>query len=170
MGKDYYDDSVINDDNELKAAYGSWDKVGRTYYGVLVAKDMADNKMKPGTKTTIYTLANAMMKDDASAEKEEVEGGTINIYGRGAKDPQIISGLDKAKMGQVVVATYAEEGESTKVGYQPFKVIKVYSPKDKDENAIMDLDVLKEYRQDHGEVDIADVEMPDVDTDIPFEN
>lgn len=106
---------LFTEDNELKPEFFKLDKIGKEVQGVLVEKKIVTNSLKtPSVRQTIYTL----MRDDKTL---------IYIGGRGNQDPQVITGLEQAKLGEYVGLKYTEDIKSTKAGYNDTKILKVYS-------------------------------------------
>jgi len=126
MAKEKKED-LFSEENELKPEFWKLDKVGDSTKGVLVDKKIVINQLKdPKVRQTIYTL----IRDD---------GSPIFIGGRGNQDPQVISGLEQAKMGQYVGIKYTGNVK-TKSGMHDAKIVKTFT------NNEMKEDVLNEYR------------------------
>lgn len=116
---------IFDSDNEVKVPFGKFDKVGRAYKGVYVKKETVPNALRPGTNQVIYTLADAYEKTDET-EWTPIEGSILRISGRGNRNPAQLPALEICKFGELVAVKFVEE-RKTKPGFNPVKIIRVYT-------------------------------------------
>lgn len=104
---------LFSDDNKVKNNFWSPKSIGDSASGFLVKKEIWDNRLKPGTKQTIYFLA--------------AEDGTITCVAGRQGNPAVISGLENCKLGQKVGVKYTAEKPHSKPGFNAIKVITAYA-------------------------------------------
>ena len=98
---------------EVQSNWFKTEKVGDKIKGTLVGK-----KIQPSTDPTF---------SDQLVVELKKEDGTKWKYGVSVKKAGTVDRLNNCKLGEVVGISFAEELPATKKGFQPTKVIKVYS-------------------------------------------
>lgn len=122
-------------ENEAQNNFVSWSQVGDFVYGTLigireVASTLPD---KAGEMQKIYDVlvkeCSYHLLDDKKRVVEEAvepqEGDLVSVGGRKTID----SRMARVKVGQIFGLKFVEELPSKTKGYNPTKLIKVYTPK-----------------------------------------
>lgn len=121
----------FTEEDVVKTPFAKWDKVGKSYIGVFVQREIVPNNLpgKEGTNQAIYYLADAVEKyvDQPSTP---IEGGVLKISGRGVRNPSVIPQLETCHPGHLVKIEYTEEMKSKRAGFSGAKILKVYRKKD----------------------------------------
>ncbi len=118
--------------------------------GTLIAKRQINSTIpgKEGTKTNVYDLkadtGSYHVLDDKKKVVETpvvVEPGSFySIGGTNVIDRQ----MQNIRVGQKIGFKFIEEKPSKTKGFAPAKIIRVYTPKGEDGNALMDDEFLKQ--------------------------
>lgn len=129
---------LFSDSNKLENnPFFKFDKVGDEVSGVLVARDIRPNKLKPGTDQEVYTL----VKDDGS--QIQVAGRmTISYHG---KPTAIFGAAHSLPFGTLVGFRFDREDKPKQAGFNATKIINAYT------NGTMKPEVYKEYLGVSGE-------------------
>jgi len=124
---------IFDAENEVKSSFIQWGKPTNFIIGTLVDKREVENQLadKAGTMQTIYEILVEkgeynVINEDKSIAKEptELKAGEIwSIGGKAAIDSQ----MRNVKIGQKLGMKYMEEVPSKTKGYNPTKVIKIYT-------------------------------------------
>ena len=146
-------DDIISDENEIKIPYASWDKVGKSYKGVYVLREVVPNSLKVGEQQVNYTLAEATERVDEKSEAKPVEGSILKVSGRGSRNPAVLPQLELCKLGQVVAIKYVEQRKPNKPGHDGAKIIRVYTKGE------MKPEVLAEF---NGEEEVSDIDADEI--------
>lgn len=136
--------------NEAQNSFVSWGSVGDFILGTLVGvkevkstlPDRAGQMQKVYTvkvKEALYHLLDEK-KNVVEPAEEPAEGDVVSVGGRSTID----SRMARVKLGQVFGLKYVEDQASKTKGYNPTKVIKVFTPKDASGEYEMDAEWLKE--------------------------
>ena len=150
----------MEQEEELKLPYATWDKIGKKYSGIYVKKEivpvMADQAANKGTnKQTIYYLAEATVQQD-NGPVEPIEGGVLKVYGRGymMKFPP----MDIAEFGQKISFKFVEQRAPAKKGVSGAKIIRISRVK-----GVMKMDVVEKFKQSsEEELDTSDIEAESI--------
>ena len=126
-------DDFFSEENEVKSSFIQWGKPGDFLIGTLVDKREVENQLadKAGTMQTIYELKvdkgeYHVINEDKSIATEATALKSDDIWSIGGK-PAIDSQMRNVKIGQIVGMKYMEEKPSKTKGYNPTKVIKIYT-------------------------------------------
>jgi len=124
---------VFDEENEIKASWVKWGKVGNKIFGTLISVREMESQLpgKKGEIVKIYEiLADGGEFNDIDEDKKPVkevttiDPGTTWLVGGGV-------GLDNAlrnvKIGQILGIKFTEEKPAKQKGFNPLKVKKVFS-------------------------------------------
>jgi hypothetical protein len=124
---------IFDAENEVKSSFIQWGKPGDHIVGTLVDKREVENQLadKAGTMQTIYELLVEkgeyhIIKEDKSIDEKATTLNPSDIWSIGGK-AAIDSQMRNVKIGQKVGMKYMEEVPSKTKGYNPTKVIKIYT-------------------------------------------
>jgi len=124
---------IFDAENEVKSSFIQWGKPGDHIVGTLVDKREVENQLadKAGTMQTIYEIKvdrgeYHIIKEDKSIDATATKFNADDIWSIGGK-AAIDSQMRNVKMGQKVAMKYMEEVPSKTKGYNPTKVIKIYT-------------------------------------------
>ncbi len=136
-------------DNEASNNFVSWSQVGDYVYGTLigireVASTLPD---RAGEMQKIYDVKVKECEYHVLDDKKKVvedavtpsEGDIVSVGGRKTID----SRMSRVKVGQIFGLKFVEEQPSKTKGYNPTKIIKVFTPKGTDGEFEMDEDFLQ---------------------------
>ena len=145
--------------NEAQNAFASWTVVGDYVFGTLIARRTVASTLpdREGEKQNIYEIkideGSYHILDD---KKKVVEapivlskGDIISVGGRWSID----SRMERVKIGQKVGLKFSEEKPATTKGYNPAKIIKVFTPKNEAGEFEMDAEWLEEQKEETGDLD-----------------
>jgi len=135
-------------ENEAQNNFISWGVVGDFVYGTLIGVREVKSTLpdKAGEMQKIYDVKVKECSYHILDEKKRVveeavepqEGDMVSVGGRKTID----SRMARVKVGQVFGLKYVEEQPSKTKGFNPTKLIKVYTPKGTDGNFEMDEEFL----------------------------
>ena len=135
-------------ENEAQNNFISWGQPDDYAYGSLIGVRQVKSTL-PGKEGQLQKIYD-MQVDEASyhvldENKDIVEeavvpqkGDMVSIGGRSTID----SRMARVKVGQKFGLKFIEEAPAKQKGFNPTKVIRVYTPKDKDGNFLMDEEFL----------------------------
>lgn len=122
-------------ENEAQNNFVSWGEVGDYVYGTLIGIRRVKSTLpdRAGELQTIYDVkvkeCSYHVLDDKKRVVEEPvvpsEGDMVSVGGRSTID----SRMARVKVGQIFGLKYVEDAPSKTKGYNPTKVIRVYTPK-----------------------------------------
>ncbi len=148
MAKNTKASSWDSDENEAKNNFVKWSEIGDFVLGTLVSSKEVPSTLpdKKGEMQKIYEVKVREGQYHELDEKKRVidepvvlnEGDIISVGGR----PTIDSRMARIKIGQVFGLKFTEELEAKTKGYNPTKLIKVYTPRDTSGEFEMDQDYL----------------------------
>jgi hypothetical protein len=128
-------DSWDSPENEASNSFVSWGEIGDFVYGTLVGvKEVASNLPdRAGEMQKIYDVkvkecSYHVLDDKKRVVPEAVtpaEGELVCVGGRKA----IESRMNRVKLGQIFGLKFVEEQAPKTKGYNPTKIIKVFTPK-----------------------------------------
>lgn len=141
-------------ENEATNNFVSWGEVGDFILGALVSvKDVPSTLPdKQGEMQKVYEIkvreASYHVLDEKKRVVEEAvepeEGEIVSVGGRKTID----SRLARVKIGQIVGLKFVEELPAKTKGYNPTKLIKVFTPKGRDGEFEFDEDVRPDPLED----------------------
>jgi hypothetical protein len=156
-------DNLFDEDNEIKIPFATWEDketkkpfVGRQYRGIYVKKEIVPDRLNekvPNAKQTLYTLAQARMKDK-DKDWKDIEGGILKVPGRGSENPKVFPGMEICRFGVEVGFKFVEERKPSKPGFYKAKIIRTF----KDPTNKIHQDVLDEFSGFNIEDEEKDVE------------
>jgi hypothetical protein len=124
---------IFDAENEVKSSFIQWGKPGDYLQGTLTDKREVENQLadKKGEMQTIYEILVEkgeyhIIKEDKSIDDKATtlkEGDVWSIGGKAAIDSQ----MRNVKIGQKLGMKYMEEVPSKTKGYNPTKVIKIFT-------------------------------------------
>jgi hypothetical protein len=124
---------IFDAENEVKSSFIQWGKPTNFIVGTLVDKREVENQLadKAGTMQTIYEILVErgeynIIKEDKSIDATATALKADDIWSIGGK-AAIDSQMRNVKIGQKVAMKYMEEVPSKTKGYNPTKVIKIYT-------------------------------------------
>ena len=130
--------------NEASNAFVSWGKEGDFVYGTLIAIREVESTLpdRQGEMQKIYEFKVKEAEYHVLDEKKNVvepaevlnEGDVVSVGGRKTID----SRMARVKLGQLVGLKFTEELPAKTKGYNPTKLIKVFTPKNNDGSFRMD--------------------------------
>jgi hypothetical protein len=139
-------DDIFSEENEVKSSFIQWGKPGDHIVGTLVDKREVENQLadKAGEMQTIYELKvdqgeYHVINADKSIAKDATPLGAGDIWSIGGKKA-VDSQMRNVKIGQKVGMKYMEETPSKTKGYNPTKVIKIYTSGKMDEEWLKEQD------------------------------
>lgn len=125
-----------SEENEAQNNFVSWSEIGDFVYGTLIGIREVDSTLpdRAGEKQKIYDVKVKECRYHTLDEKKRVveeavepaEGDIVSVGGRKTID----SRMARVKVGQVFGLKFTEELPSKTKGYNPTKLIKVFTPKD----------------------------------------
>lgn len=131
-------------ENEAQNNFVSWSEVGDFVYGTLTATKEVPSTLpdQAGKMQKIYEVkvkdcSYHVLDDKKKVVPEAVvplEGDIVSVGGRKTID----SRMARIKIGQVFGLKFIEELPSKTKGYNPTKLIKVFTPKNTDGTYLMD--------------------------------
>lgn len=141
-------------ENEAQNNFVSWGQVGDFVYGVLLKVKSVPSTLpdKKGQMQNVYEVKVKECSYHILDEKKRVveeaiepqEGEVVSVGGRSGID----SRMTRLKIGQVFGLKFVEEIPSKTKGYNPTKAIKVFTPKGKDGEYLMDQEVVDAVKAD----------------------
>ncbi len=150
-------DDIFDDENVVPNNWVKWGKVGDNIKGTLVAVRTMESRLpgKEGEEVNIYEIkADGGEFHDMDADNKpinppiEVRAGEYwNIGGKDMLDRQ----FRNIKNGTKVGLKFTEEIASKTKGFNATKVLKVYVPRGKDNNPLMDEAWLEEQQDGFSE-------------------
>jgi hypothetical protein len=122
-------------ENEAQNNFVSWGEPGDFLYGTLIGTRKVKSTL-PGKENELQTIYDVKVKecsyhalDDKKRVIEEPvtpnEGDIVSVGGRSTID----SRMSRVKVGQIFGLKFIEEAASKTKGFNPTKVIRVYTPK-----------------------------------------
>lgn len=151
---DEKNNNIFDESNEMPNNWVKWGKVGDKIQGTLVAVRTMQSRLpgQEGKKTQIYEVkADSGSYHDMDDKQNPIEppietraGEYWNIGGKEMIDRQ----LRNVKIGTKIGLKFNEEVQSKTKGFNATKVIKVYVPKGKDGEPIMDDEWLTEQQEE----------------------
>jgi hypothetical protein len=134
-------DNIFSEDNEVKSSFISWGKTGDYFVGTFIGKRVVPNTLSE--KNPTQTVYEFKMKEGTfhtlDDKKNPVEpavvinkGDIYNVGGKAAIDAQ----MRNVKHATIVGMKFIEEKPPKTKGYNPTKVIKVYTAGEFDQEYI----------------------------------
>lgn len=131
-------------ENEAKNSFVSWSKIGDYVYGTLIAKKTVKSTL-PGKENDDQTIYEVLVKEGRyhvlDDHKKVVEapitlsaGDIVSVGGRSFTEGR----MNHVKIGQMFGQKFTEEIPAKTKGFNPTKVIKVFTPKNEDGTFMMD--------------------------------
>lgn len=147
-------------ENEAQNSFVGWGQVGDYVFGTLIGTKKVKSTLpgKEGEMQNVYEVkvkeCSYHVLDDKKRVVEEAvepeEGSIVSVGGRAFID----SRMAHVKIGQVFGLKFEEELAAKTKGFNPTKVIKVFTPRDKDTGGFqMDEQFLKELAETEGTPD-----------------
>lgn len=144
-----------DESNEATNSFVTWGEVGDKVMGTLVGRKQVPSTLpdRAGELQWVYEIkvgeASYHKLDDKNrviepAEEPE-EGEIISVGGRSTID----SRMARVKLGQIVGLKFVEELAPKTKGYNPTKIVKVYTPRDDNNDFKMDAEYLREHEDDN---------------------
>lgn len=143
VGETAWDD----ESNEAKNNFVSWSEIGDYILGALVSAKQVPSTLpdKQGEMQWVYEMKVREASYHALDDKKRVideaivpdEGEIVSVGGRKTID----SRMARIKIGQIVGLKFVEELPAKTRGYNPTKLIKVFTPKGRDGEFEFDEDV-----------------------------
>lgn len=137
-----------DESNEAQNNFVSWSEIGDFVYGTLIGIREVKSTLpdRAGEMQKIYDVkvkeCRYHVLDDKKRVVEEAvepaEGDIVSVGGRKTID----SRMSRVKVGQIFGLKFTEELASKTKGYNPTKVIKVYTPRSANGDYEMDQDFL----------------------------
>lgn len=125
-------------ENEAQSSFVAWSKIGDFIYGTLISTKKVKSTLpgKEGEMQNVYEVkvkdCSYHILDDKKRVIEDAvepeEGSIVSVGGRAFID----SRMARLKVGQVFGLKFEEEMAAKTKGYNPKKVIKVFTPRNKD--------------------------------------
>jgi len=141
--------------NEAQNSFVSWGKVEDFVLGTLIGVKEVKSTLpdRAGQMQKVYSVkvkeCSYHVLDDKKQVIEEAvtpdAGSTVSVGGRSTID----SRMAQVKLGQVFGLKFVEEQASKTKGYNPTKVIKVFTPKDAQGAFEMDTEFLAEQEKEN---------------------
>lgn len=141
-------------ENEAKNNFVGWGKIGDYILGTLLSKKQVVSTLpgKEGEMQWIYEVkvkeaAYHILDENKKVVDEVVEpeaGEVVSVGGRKSTD----SRMARIKIGQVFGLKFVDELKAKTKGFNPTKVIKVFTPKGDDGEFEMDQEFLAEQEAD----------------------
>lgn len=141
-------------ENEAQNNFVSWGQIGDFVYGTLVGTKEVKSTLpdKEGEMQKIYEVkvkeCSYHVLDDKKRVVEEPivpgEGDLISVGGRKSID----SRMARIKLGQVFGLKFTEELPAKTKGYNPTKVVKVFTPRDAKGEFLMDQEWLDSQKDE----------------------
>lgn len=142
-----------DESNEAKNNFVGFNEVGDYILGTLTSRKQVESTLpdRAGEMQWVYEFkvrdAQYHLLDDKKKVIDEVvapeEGEIVSVGGRKVID----SRMARVKVGQVVGLKFVEELEAKTRGYNPTKLIKVFTPKGDDGEFEMDTEWLEANRE-----------------------
>jgi len=110
------DAELFDDKNVVTSKWWKPQNPGDKVSGYLVDKKLKPNTLKDKSGKTLQAIYVLMQED----------GTVVNVAGRSG-NPQVISGLESCKMGQLVGVKFIESKPHSTAGYNDIKVIKAFA-------------------------------------------
>lgn len=143
--------------NEATNSFVAWSEIGDYVFGTLTAVKSVKSTL-PGKENEMQKIYEVKVKEGqyhTLDEKKRVmetpvilnEGDTVSIGGRAFTD----SRMAHVKIGQMFGQKFVEETPAKTKGFNPTKVIKVFTPKNPDGTFTMDEEFLAERAKETGE-------------------
>lgn len=143
-----------SDENEAKNSFVGFNEIGDYVLGALLSKKQVPSTLpdKKGELQWIYEVKVRECVYHVLDEKKRVideaiepeKDSIVSVGGRSMID----SRMARVKVGQVFGLKFTEELEAKTRGYNPTKLIKVYTPKGDDGDYEMDAEVLSQKEVD----------------------
>lgn len=138
-----------SDENEATNNFLKWGEVEDYVLGTLISKKQVPSTLpdKKGELQYIYEIkpSEGLYHTEDGEEVALEAGEIINVGGRAMYN----SRMARVKLGQIVGLKFTEELPSKTKGYNPTKLIKVYTPKDASTGEFqMDEAYLEEHKGD----------------------
>jgi hypothetical protein len=123
---------IFGGENEIKANWIKWGKIGNKVFGTLVGVREMKSQMpgKEGQMVKIYELLtedgefNDIVDKVVSAEVTKINKGETWLVGGG---PGLDNAMRNIKVGQIIGIKFTEEKPPKQKGFNPIKVKKVYT-------------------------------------------
>lgn len=141
-------------ENEAQNNFVSWSEVGDFIYGTLISMKEVPSTLpdKKGEMQKVYEVKIKEGIYHTLDEKKRVveepitleEGDIISVGGRKTID----SRMARVKVGQIFGLKFTEELPAKTKGYNPTKLIKVFTPKDASGNFLVDQDFLDTLKKE----------------------
>lgn len=135
---------LFNEENEIKSNFISWGKPGDYFVGTLMGKREVVNQLsEKGEMQTIYEFKmKEGMYHTLDDKKNPVEPAVIinpgDIFSLGGKK-SIDAQMRNVKVATIVGMKFIEEVPAKTKGYNPTKVIKVYTQGEIDQDYVKEL-------------------------------
>jgi len=141
--------------NEAQNSFVSWGQVGDFVLGTLIGVKEVKSTLpdRAGQLQKVYAVKVKECSYHVLDDKKQVvpeavtpdEGSAVSVGGRSTID----SRMAQVKVGQVFGLKFVEEQASKTKGYNPTKVIKVFTPKDAQGAFEMDTEFLAEQEKEN---------------------
>ena len=128
-------EGLFSDENEVKQEYINWGKrgIGATVSGFYVDKRVVPNKMKPGTDQALYTIV-------------QKNGVPVIVAGRYGTPVATFPTMEQTPLGAFVGFKYDSDRPSTKAGFDPLKIIRVFAKRDKDGKILLHPEEISKFK------------------------
>jgi hypothetical protein len=143
-----------DESNEAQNNFVSWGQVGDFVYGTLIGVREVKSTLpdRAGELQKIYDIKVKESSYHLIDEKKRVieeavtpsEGELVSVGGRKTID----SRMARIKLGQVFGLKFTEEQDAKQKGYNPTKIIKVFTPRGTDGNFLMDEEYLNSQKNE----------------------
>ncbi len=142
-----------SEENEAKNNFVGFNEIGDYILGALISAKQVPSTLpdKQGQMQWIYEVKVRDSKYHVLDEKkrvgdlvEPVEGDIVSVGGR----KMIDSRMARVKIGQIFGLKFVEELPAKTRGYNPTKLIKVFTPKGRDGEFEFDEEVVQAHNQD----------------------
>lgn len=137
-------------ENEAQNNFVSWGKEGDYVLGTLISRKQVESTLpdRAGEMQDVYEVkvkecSYHILDDKKNVVDEPVvvdEGEIVSVGGRKTID----SRMARIKIGQVFGLKFTEELPAKTKGYNPTKLVKVFTPRDEEGNYQMDTEWLEE--------------------------
>jgi hypothetical protein len=135
--------SLFDESNEVKSSFVGWGKVGDYFIGTLMGKREVENKLPGKPAGTMQMLYEFKMREGQfhklDDKKNPVADATVigegelwTLGGKAGIDAQ----MRNIKIGQVLGMKFLEEIPSKTKGFNPTKVVQVYTSGEMDSSVM----------------------------------
>lgn len=130
----------FSEENEVQSSWIKWGKVGDYFIGTLTAKRTVEDQFNAGKTQEVYdfkmkegSFHNILEDKSVAKDATIVESGELySVGGKASIDAQ----MRNVKIGQIVGMKFKESVPSKTKGYNPSKVIKIYTSGEMDDSVL----------------------------------